>query len=380
MKSTIWTLCLMICALTLIGTADAQATAITAAAHEPTIVTFDPPGSIFTYAFGINSAGVIAGAYLDASDVYHAYLRALDGAFTIFDAPGAGTEPFQGTAFYSINWEGAAAGQYIDPSGVYHGFLLARDGSFTSFEVPGAGTGTGQGTFDWNINSQGEMAGAYVDTGDVFSGTQVWHGYVRDPAGEVTEFDVPGAGSGPGQGTQPCTIDCVDAEGATAGSYIDASNVYHGFVRAENGRITKFDVRGAGTGSGQGTMPYGINLLGQAEGAYVDASYVYHGFVRAGDGSITKFDVQGAGTGSGQGTSPANINDWGAIAGEYIDAGNVNHGFARALDGRIVTFDVPEAGTGSGQGTIPYCNNAEGAIDGWYIDGSNVQHGFLRTP
>jgi len=34
-------------------------TAVTAVAHEPTIVSFDPPGSIFTYAFGINSAGVI---------------------------------------------------------------------------------------------------------------------------------------------------------------------------------------------------------------------------------------------------------------------------------------------------------------------------------
>jgi len=103
---------------------------------------------------------------------------------------------------------------------------------------------------------------------------------------------------------EPCTIDCVNAEGVTAGSYIDASNAYHGFVRAGDGRITEFDVRGAGSGSGQGTVPYGINLLGQIEGAYVDGSYVYHGFVRAGDGSITKFDVRGAGTGSGQGTSP----------------------------------------------------------------------------
>ena len=42
-------------------------------------------------------AGTIAGDYLDASNVYHGYVRAPDGAITKIDVPGAGTGPFQGT-------------------------------------------------------------------------------------------------------------------------------------------------------------------------------------------------------------------------------------------------------------------------------------------
>jgi hypothetical protein len=44
--------------------------------------------------------------------------------YTSFDAPGAGTGPFQGTAGYAINPAGEIAGQYIDPSRVYHGLSV----------------------------------------------------------------------------------------------------------------------------------------------------------------------------------------------------------------------------------------------------------------
>jgi hypothetical protein len=54
---------------------------------------------------------------------------------------------------------------------------------------------------------------------------------------------------------------------------------------------------------------------------------VYHGFVRARDGKITAYDVPGAGTGTGEGTEPSGINNPGAITGDYIDANGVFHGF-----------------------------------------------------
>jgi len=63
------------------------------------------------------------------------------------------------------------------------------------------------------------------------------------------------------------------------------------------------------------------------EGNYVDADNVSHGFVRAPDGAITKFDVSGAGTGAGQGTIPLTNNPAGTITGTYIDNNNVLHGF-----------------------------------------------------
>jgi hypothetical protein len=48
----------------------------------------------------------------------------------------------------------------------------------------------------------------------------------------------------------------------------------------EFGRITKFNVSGAGTGSGQGTVPITNNRAGAITGWYVDGSGAYHGFLR----------------------------------------------------------------------------------------------------
>src|SRR5215469_13483345 len=64
---------------------------------------------------------------------------------------------------------------------------------------------------------------------------------------------------------------------------------------AQNQFIT-FDVPGAGTGAGQGTTPYAINPSGAIAGPYTDANNVDHGFLRAADGTISTFDVAGAST------------------------------------------------------------------------------------
>jgi hypothetical protein len=107
-------LCLALCTLGL---------GLSATAHEPTIITFDAPGAGTesfqgTFAFSINPAGAITGTYFDASYVGHGFLRAPDGTFTTFDAPGAGyTNPS------SINPAGAITGYYYDASVVGHGFL-----------------------------------------------------------------------------------------------------------------------------------------------------------------------------------------------------------------------------------------------------------------
>jgi hypothetical protein len=50
-------------------------------------------------------------------------MRAPDGKFTEFDAPGAGTGAGQGTIPMSNNPAGANTGYWVDASGVYHGFL-----------------------------------------------------------------------------------------------------------------------------------------------------------------------------------------------------------------------------------------------------------------
>src|SRR5205807_3166206 len=66
--------------------------------------------------------------------------------------------------------------------------------------------------------------------------------------------------------------------------------------------IITFDAPGAGTGPGQGTIPYAINQASTIAGSDLDASNVYHGFLRAAGGTITVFDAPGAGSGPCQGT------------------------------------------------------------------------------
>src|SRR6478752_9973157 len=78
---------------------------------------------------------------------------------TTFDAPGAGTDPGEGTLAFAINPAGTIAGQYFDSSPVTHSFLRARDGTFTEFDAPGGGTGPFQGTFCSSINPKGAVTG-----------------------------------------------------------------------------------------------------------------------------------------------------------------------------------------------------------------------------
>jgi hypothetical protein len=142
-------------------------------ASDGAITTFDVPGASVTFALNINPAGTIAGYYLDASNVAHGFVRAPKGAMTTFDAPGAGTGPGQGTftaGVDGINPAGAIAGAYLDASNVSHGFVRARDGAITTFDAPGAGTGSGQGTFPDDINPPGAIVGSFLDASNAFHG------------------------------------------------------------------------------------------------------------------------------------------------------------------------------------------------------------------
>src|SRR4029453_16868495 len=104
-------------------------------------------------------------------------------------------------------------------------------------------------------------------------------------------------------------------------------------------------------------LPLASTRQERLRGAFVDPRDVSHGFMRASDGAITTFDVPGAGTGPGQGTVPENISTPGVVTGQYADASDVNHGFVRAKAGAITTSDVPGAGIGPFQGTVPLYNN-----------------------
>ena len=287
-----------------------------------------------TVAFAINPAGAITGTYFDANCLYHGFLRAPDGKFTTFDAPGGGTVGgvcstmtfwlvMEGTSAQNINAAGTITGIYTDASGVGHIFLRAPDGTFTTFDAPGAGTGDVQGTWTptfYGLNPAGAITGWYVDDSNAL------HGYLRTAKGAVATFDVPGGGTGAIQGTVGMSL---NPEEEVTGFYLDGSNVFHGFLRARHGKLTTFDAPGAGTGAYQGTMVSSNNPAGAITGNYTDTNDVNHGFLRAPEGKFITFDVPGAGTGAYEGTFPYGNNPAGAIVGAYVDANGVSHGFLR---------------------------------------------------
>jgi hypothetical protein len=340
-----------------------------------------------TFPSSINNAGTITGIYVDANTLYHGFLRSPGGEFTSLDAPGAGTSV--GTRFrmfpaptvniktrsININDRGAVTGNYIDSDNVSHGFLRSPAGEFITLDAPGARSAAGSfdGTFPSSINNGGTITGNFIDSKDLN------HGFLRSPSGAFITFDAPGVKSvaAAGYGTVP---ESINDSGAITGHYIDVRDATRGFMRAPGGSFTSFDAPGASSTAafGYGTVPESINDAGAVTGHYGDASGVFHGFLRAADGKITTFDAPGAATG----TLPKSINAGGAITGHYVDAQNVDHGFVRSPSGNFTTFDVPGAGTdaGSGFGTFPDSINDAGAITGHYIDAQGLNHGFLLIP
>ena len=75
-------------------------------------------------ALAIRPNGTITGNYADSGYVLHGFVRASDGVITMFDPPGAGTGPGQGTFPASITPAGAIVGSFLDASNAFHGFLV----------------------------------------------------------------------------------------------------------------------------------------------------------------------------------------------------------------------------------------------------------------
>jgi hypothetical protein len=331
-------------------------------------------GAEGTIVYAINAAGTMVGEYIDSSDTGHAYMRK-DAVDTVLDIPGSTESDALG-----INTAGVITGAYADSAGVAQGFVLATDGTVTSFSAPEAGTGQGQGTVPQAINAAGTIAGVYYDS------LGVTHGFVRSVAGKITDFTPKGAGNNAGQGTSLNILffsngPIINNAGDIVGHYIDKAGLYHGFLRTAKGIITDINAPGAGTGNEEGTIAFGINSSGTIVGSYRDANNAWHGYLLATDGTFTDIDA-GLGTDATNGTFAFGINDSGVVTGSYGNADiNAAEGFVRAADGTITDFTAPDAGDiGNGQGTWPLVVNDSGDIAGLVLDDNQVFHGFLRKP
>jgi chitobiase/beta-hexosaminidase-like protein len=257
-------------------------------AVDGTITEFDVTGAPTTIGhrgtipLSINPSLEITGFYVDANAVRHGFLRAADGTFTTFDFPNAGTGPTQGTMPVKINAAGGAAGFYVDGNQTFHGFLRnARGGFSIPVDDPNAGTvmtGKGikfTGTVVHSIDGFGDLAGIYTDSNFAF------HGFMLVIAtGTFVSIDVPGASTAGLFGGTLLTN--MDVDGDITGAYSDANGVEHGFAIA-GGTTTinaPLDASEAGTtGLYAGTVPFSINATGELAGTYADASGIFHGFM-----------------------------------------------------------------------------------------------------
>jgi len=298
MKQHIRTIVLPIAALGALAM-PAQAPAWDPAFHHSHIIVFDAPNAgtasvpacapfCGTQPLANNDEGAIVGTYTDANVVPHGFLRTPGGDFVSFDAPGAGLGDNldEGTVAVAINDFGVIAGQFEDANITFHGFIRYPDGFFVTFEAPGAGAvpGQGQGTLAYSLNLEGTTAGVYIDA----SGVQ--HGFVRSPFGKITGFDPPGSTS-----TMVCEETCLNAAGEITGNYVDANGIQHGFLSKPDGMITTFDPPAS-----LYTAPASINLEGTITGYYADTDGMYRGFLRSRDGEISTFALTDPATGAVQ--------------------------------------------------------------------------------
>jgi predicted membrane protein len=298
-------------------------------ARNGTFITFDVPGAVNgTQPNSINPAGAITGSYYDTEFVAHGFLRNAKGAFTTFDPPGAA---LIGTVPTDINPMGTIAGYYYDINFIGHGFLRAANGTLTAFDAPGAGiTGDNPGTYAVGINPQGTIVGMYTDANNST------HGFLRAHNGTFTTFDPPGS-------IQAVSISFsygknlyITPDGVITGTYkVPISDpfpyfIYHVFVRTRGGTFITFD---AATYEPCciWSFPTGITPAGVITGSFNDGPATNHGFLRARNGRVTTFDVPGAGTKPhqfpSQGTVPLGINPAGVIMGFYVDENGAHHGF-----------------------------------------------------
>jgi hypothetical protein len=242
------------------------------AAQAQKTITFDAPGADTppgdyngTYPSGINALGVIAGSYQGADTVYHGFVRRPDGHFTTFEAPGADTTAgsYNGTSPSSINDLGVITGSFSDASGLSHGFLRTPDGRFTTFDVPGAGE---NGTFPIGINLEGAVVGYALDSNDLF------HAFLRTSYGKIYTFVGPGScDTGTSTGCYGSAMTAINIWGISVGGFMDNSGnfVVRGLIRYLDGALQTFEVPGAGTGTGQGTgcpgCASGLNQWGRSQ-------------------------------------------------------------------------------------------------------------------
>jgi uncharacterized membrane protein len=309
--------------------------ALPAASHAATVVVVTPPpGAVQSIVFGINNHNVIAGSWIDTSNVTHGFVGPLNGTYTSFDYGGTST----GTAARALDNDGNIVGFAAGPN-LYVGteFLRQADGTIVTIEKNGVPLdGVAQGiirkgegsTGDYVINAKTGLRTGYLASDGTYETD------VTLQLGELT--------------TNPRAIN--DA-GTLAGFYREQNDVsMHGFI-FKKGIVEVVNADDSGT-----TSLEGINKNELASGQVIDIAGNPHSFVfNNRTGLFTTINIQDG----SQEQQAWGINDKGQVAvstgigASYIYCTNDHqcpHGGQQVADGR--SWKIDPAATGPAKATI----------------------------
>lgn len=269
--------------------------------------TIDAPGAAGgTFAFGVNASGLVSGYTIDGSGGYHGFVWQ-DGTATTLDY--TGIPGVAATFLFQDNSAGQVAGYYTGTDGDSHSLIYnTATGTWTT--VPDA-----PGGYPFNaaggINDMGQLAGNYSTDPTAATNLVGWLSDIKSSS--YTPFTVPQSD----QSLFGTATYGMNNSGDIAGTYVDSSGLYHGFVWDPTTGSRTIDVPGA-TG---GTVAFGINDSGTIVGEYFVGTASY-GFILDPNGDLTTLAVPGWSN-----ISINSIDDRGDIAGDYEDANGNYHAF-----------------------------------------------------
>jgi hypothetical protein len=258
---------------------------------------FDYPGTgNQTRPQKINSAGDIAGLFVDINGISHGFIRFGNGNFSPpIDDPNSPT-PF--TEGRGINDSRLVCGDYTDSAGAFEGFFFQSPNTFTNYDpFPTF-------TIVLGVNNVGDFCGSDIPTGGIQEA-------FLNIGGTLTEFSVPNA-------TATLAYQ-LNRTNQSCGYYIDSAGVTHGYWRDTNGTIhAPIDPTGS-----TGTIVFGNNDKNLIVGRYSDAAGATHGFLFSPKNNrFLIYDQPGATF-----TSLNGINRNNTITGRYTDPNTgIDHG------------------------------------------------------
>jgi hypothetical protein len=184
-------------------------------APDGTLTTFTVADCAITEPLDLNASSTVVGACrATGATVNHTFTRTSDGTETVFDPP----EAANGSYAQSIDDDGDVSGAFLDASNIVHGFLRMANGDVTTIDVPGAVS-----VLTCRIAETGDgvmLAGTYVDA------DQHIQAYVRRADGRIRTFDF-------SKGTPALTgtyADAINTTGVVVGEYSSGRKV-HAFIR-----------------------------------------------------------------------------------------------------------------------------------------------------